>query len=74
MAEHYPRGVTEVTAYCEKCGRFTQHRVDHPPAGEKGGGRRGPCMEHEAQAMTKAQIERREKRERLRRQPDLFET
>lgn len=74
MAEHYPRGVEAVTRYCSTCGRDTQHRVDHPPAGQKGGGRLGPCTEHEAQPMTKAQIARRKKQEHDERNPSLFET
>jgi hypothetical protein len=37
MPEHYTKNTLECTAYCGKCQRMTQHRVD--------GGRRGPCLE-----------------------------
>lgn len=37
MPEHYTKGTLETTAYCGRCGKFTQHRVD--------AGRRGPCLE-----------------------------
>lgn len=72
MPEHYPKGTQECTAYCNVCKRDTQHRVDFPVEG-KGGGRRGPCLEHEAQEMTKAQIAREEKRAKEARSPRLFE-
>jgi hypothetical protein len=37
MGEHYTKNTLETTAYCRKCQRDTQHRVDS--------GRRGPCLE-----------------------------
>ena len=37
MTEHYQRNVLEVTAWCNTCKRFTQHRVDDR--------RKGPCLE-----------------------------
>jgi hypothetical protein len=37
MTIHYTKNTLEVTAWCGKCQRDTQHRVD--------GGRRGPCLE-----------------------------
>jgi len=37
MAEHYTRNTETATAWCQKCGRNTEHRVD--------GGRRGPCID-----------------------------
>jgi hypothetical protein len=37
MGEHYTRNAFECTAWCNRCRRDTQHRVD--------GGRRGPCLE-----------------------------
>jgi len=40
--EHFPRNTVSAAAWCTKCSRFTQHRVDHS---EKGGGRKGPCLE-----------------------------
>jgi hypothetical protein len=66
MPEHYTKNTLECTAYCAKCGRDTQHRVD--------GGRRGPCIDprHPVQAMTKAQAARKEKQERERQNPGLF--
>jgi hypothetical protein len=73
MAEHYPEGTLETTAWCGTCGRHTQHRVDFPPAGQKGGGRKGPCLEHEAQPETKKQTAARERREKEARNPRLFE-
>lgn len=71
MPEHYTRNTLEVTAWCEKCQRFTQHRVD--------GGRRGPCLEHKAQEYTLEQFKRmaNEKKRQLqaefdRQNPRLF--
>jgi ribosomal protein L44E len=37
MPEHYTKNTLECTAWCGKCHRQTQHRVDN--------GRRGPCLE-----------------------------
>jgi hypothetical protein len=37
MPEHYTKNTLECTAWCAKCQRNTQHRVD--------GGRRGPCID-----------------------------
>lgn len=37
MVEHYTRNTETVTAWCLKCKRNTEHRVD--------GGRRGPCID-----------------------------
>jgi len=48
--EHYTKNTEACTAFCKKCGRDTQHRVD--------GGRRGPCLEHEAPKFSAAQIRR----------------
>jgi hypothetical protein len=45
MGEHFTRNTLETTAWCAKCKRETLHRVDHPVAGGKGGGRLGPCLE-----------------------------
>lgn len=36
MSEHYTKNTVEVSVYCAKCGKDTEHRVD--------GGRRGPCL------------------------------
>ena len=64
MPEHYTKNTLECTVWCNKCGRSTQHRVD--------GGRRGPCLEHDAPELSQAQRKNREKRERERQQPGLF--
>lgn len=45
MSEHYTRNTTEATAWCNKCNRMTQHRVDS--------GRRGPCLEHQTPVKAK---------------------
>jgi hypothetical protein len=37
MSEHFTKNTLECTAYCKKCQRHTQHRVD--------GGRQGPCID-----------------------------
>ena len=36
MAEHYSSSTVSISAYCKKCGKYTQHRVD--------GHRKGPCL------------------------------
>lgn len=75
MAEHYPAGQTECEAWCAKCGRFTMHRVDHPLAGQKGGGRKGPCIDPAhppAPELSAKQRKRREKEEKDKRAPKLF--
>jgi hypothetical protein len=64
MSEHYTKNTLEVTAYCRKCQRNTQHRVD--------GGRLGPCLEHDAPQFTKKQEAQRRQSEKERRQPNLF--
>jgi hypothetical protein len=71
MPEHYTRNTLEVTAWCARCQRDTQHRVD--------GGRRGPCLECLARLdaagaqLSKAQLARRKKAEKARQNPSLFE-
>jgi ribosomal protein L44E len=37
MTQHYTRNTVSVSAYCSKCAKNTQHRVD--------GVRKGPCLE-----------------------------
>jgi len=37
MSEHYTRHTVFAAAYCTKCGKQTQHRVDDR--------RQGPCLE-----------------------------
>jgi hypothetical protein len=68
MPEHYTKTTVECTAWCSKCQRNTQHRVN--------GGRRGPCVDpaHPVQEATKAQLARKKKEEEARQQPALFET
>lgn len=66
MPEHYTRNTLETTAWCPTCGRSTQHRVD--------GGRRGPCLEHAAPELSKAQQRRRAAEELRRQNPTLFDT
>jgi hypothetical protein len=61
---HETRNTLEVTAWCNKCGRRTQHRVDDR--------RRGPCLEHESVGMTKAQERRQKLREKEEREPRLL--
>ncbi len=65
MTQHYTRNTLEDTAWCNKCGRFTQHQVS--------GHRRGRCLEHQAQELTQAQQRRREKAERDRPQLKLLQ-
>ena len=45
MTEHYTRNTESVTAWCNKCQRVTEHRVD--------GGRKGPCLQHETPVQEK---------------------
>lgn len=71
MPEHYTRNTLECTAYCRRCGKDTQHRVDS--------GRRGPCLacirkreiENEAQRIKRG-IEEEQRQERERQNPKLF--
>lgn len=37
MAEHFTRNTLTATAWCLRCNRNTDHRID--------GGRRGPCLD-----------------------------
>jgi len=63
MPEHYTRNTLEVTGWCEKCQRFTQHRVD--------GVRRGPCLEHKGQEYTLEQLKRISKEKKRQRQGEF---
>lgn len=49
MSEHYTRNTVSVEAWCPKCSKRTQHRVDDC--------RKGPCLECIAR-LTKAIAER----------------
>ncbi len=69
--EHYTKGTLECTAYCNPCGKPTQHRVD--------GGRRGPCLEcmkkREIQNQAdriKRGLEEEQQKEEAERNPKLF--
>ena len=37
VTEHYTRATVSAAAYCSKCGKSTQHRIDDK--------RKGPCLE-----------------------------
>jgi hypothetical protein len=37
VTEHFPKSTLTATAWCAKCGRSTEHRVD--------GGKIGPCLD-----------------------------
>ena len=37
VSEHYTRATVSAAAYCSKCGKVTQHRIDDR--------RKGPCLE-----------------------------
>jgi len=65
MAEHFTKNTLEVTAWCNKCQRHTQHRVD--------GGRRGPCLEHAATGPSQKQLAAEKKRKKEAMSPRLFE-
>jgi len=67
MPEHYTKNTLECTAWCAKCQRFTQHRVDE--------GRRGPCIDvqHPVRQLTKTQQEKQQRREKDKREPRLFQ-
>ena len=64
MTQHYTRSTTEVMAYCPTCNRKTMQRVDDR--------RIGPCLEHEAQGMSKKQEKLNKRLNELREQPELF--
>lgn len=64
MPEHYPRNVKSISSWCSTCRRVTQHRVDDR--------RRGTCLEHNREGLSKAQQKRREEMERKKQQPELF--
>jgi hypothetical protein len=42
MTEHFTRSTVSAAFYCKKCGKVTQHRIDHGPTGA---GRKGPCLD-----------------------------
>ena len=71
MPEHYTKNTLECTVYCNKCAKFTQHRVDD--------GRRGPCLEcikrreveNEVRRI-KEGLDKENKAEQERKNPRLF--
>lgn len=65
MTEHNTRNTESVTAWCNACFRYTEHAVSD--------GRRGRCMEHQAPELSKKQQDNRQRLEKERRQPGLFE-
>lgn len=42
MTQHFTRYDVSAAFFCRKCGKQTQHRIDHEPTGA---GRKGPCLE-----------------------------
>jgi hypothetical protein len=64
MPEHNTRNTESVTAWCNHCGKPTQHKVSD--------GRRGRCMEHEAVGASKKQEAAARKREHEEKNPKLF--
>lgn len=36
MTEHFPRSTVSQSLWCNKCQKYTEHRID--------GGRKGPCL------------------------------
>ncbi|MBI3664473.1 MAG: hypothetical protein HY234_15670 [Acidobacteria bacterium] len=64
MSHHQTKATESVTAYCNRCGKRTQHAVSD--------GRQGRCTEHEAPDLTKRQIEKRLRRQREAENPRLF--
>lgn len=59
MAQHYTRTTVSAAAWCKKCGKETQHRID--------GVKLGPCM------VCLDKLENAPKREPEARQIGLFE-
>lgn len=59
MGEHYTRSTVSVSAYCKRCEKKTQHRVD--------GHRKGPCLEciKRLEANFRVQPKPAEKQQRL---------
>jgi hypothetical protein len=64
MAEHYSTRTESMTAWCNRCGRRTQHHVS--------GHRIGRCLEHDPPKYTQAQRRRLETARRQDQQPGLF--
>lgn len=73
MSEHFPENAIgdDCTAWCNKCGRLTRHRLDRV-AVTSHASKAGPCLEHGAPALTKAQARRRAEAAQQQQQPSLF--
>jgi ribosomal protein L44E len=65
VSHHHTQADTEVTKWCNRCKRHTQHAVIN--------GREAHCLEHANQWMTQDQIEREKQRKFEQRQPRLFD-
>jgi len=50
MTEHFPKSTLTATAWCQRCRRSTEHRIDD--------GRVGPCLDekHPAPPLPRANI------------------
>lgn len=64
MTEHFTQGTLGCLAWCNFCGRPTQHSVS--------AGRKGHCLEHEPALLSKKQIRDRARREEQARNLTLF--
>jgi hypothetical protein len=68
MGEHYTKNTLECTAWCAKCQKNTQHRVDD--------GRRGPCIDpdhpYSADGLSDSQRRAKQKKEKEQQNPRLF--
>lgn len=70
MGQHFTKNTLETTAYCGRCKKDTQHRVD--------GGRKGPCLsciarlEAGGPQLSKKQERSRRDAEHERQNPRLF--
>lgn len=63
MSEHFTRNTVSASAWCSKCQKLTQHRIDDR--------RKGPCLECIARG-DREHAERRLDRAEYRRQRELF--
>jgi len=61
---HETKNMISMSAWCNVCGKTTQHSVS--------GKRQGPCLEHAKTGMSKAQEKRAEQREKDEREPRLL--
>jgi predicted RNA-binding Zn-ribbon protein involved in translation (DUF1610 family) len=68
MSEHFTRNTVSAAFFCPKCGKQTQHRIDHD---RTGAGRKGPCLECSARADMEWEARRQQKSD-AERQGSLF--